>query len=469
MNRFPTLTLLALMTVLPGMAALADAPKTMRLDYFHTGSRTSEIFSLDRVVLEPLPWPGNPARPVDTLLRGKYLFEVREPESGRVLYSRSYSSVYAEWETTAEAREISRTFHESLRFPAPDRPVDVVVLKRNANQQFGEVWRAWVDPGDYLVHREVAPYTDAVIAIEHHGDPSHKVDVLFLGDGYTPDEHEDFVAKVRQATDLLLATAPFSDRRDDFNVWALAPPAAESGVSRPSSGIYRDTPLGLSYDAFRIERYMLTFDNAAFRRIAASAPYEFVVMLSNSETYGGGGILGQYSTASADNEWMEYLVVHEFAHHFAGLADEYYTSAVAYEAPEQLVEPYEPNVTAMLDPAGLKWKHLLDDGTPLPTPWPKESYDENSLAYQARRAQLRAESAPESEMNKLFRENERYTTELFSRAEYRDRIGAFEGANYLSQGYYRSALNCLMFTRSADFCPVCSHALVEVIDQYVAR
>jgi len=450
-------------------AALADTPGTLRLDYFHTGSRSAELFSLDRVVQEPLSWPGNPARPVDTLLRGKYLFEVRDPGSGAVLYSRSYSSVYAEWETTGEAREVSRTFHESLRFPAPKGAVDVVVLKRDASQQFAEVWRTSIDPADYLVHRETAAWADRVIALEQHGDPSHKVDVLFLGDGYTADEQDDFVATARRAAEMLLATPPFSDRRADFNIWALVPPSAESGVSRPSSGIYRDTPLGLSYDAFRIERYMLTFDNSAFRHIAASAPYDFVVMLTNSETYGGGGILGQYSTASANNEWMEYLVVHEFAHHFAGLADEYYTSAVAYEEPEQLVEPYEPNVTAMLDPANLKWKHLVAGETPLPTPWPKDEYDRNSSAYQARRAQLRAENAPEGEMNKLFRENERYSSELFSRSDYRNAVGAFEGANYLSTGYYRSEMNCLMFTRSADFCRVCSHALEEVIDQYVAR
>jgi len=458
--------ILPLVLAVAADVAAADTPRTMRLDYFHTGSRTSETFSVDRVVLEPLMWPGNPQHPVDTLLRGKYLFEVRDPDDGGVLYSRSFSSVYAEWETTAEAREVSRTFHESLRFPTPVKRVDIVVLKRDATQQFVEVWRTPVDPSDYLVHRETAAWADDVVAIENHGDPTEKVDILFLGDGYTLQERDGFLATARKAAGMLLSTPPFSDRRDDFNIWALAPPSAESGVSRPSSGIYRDTPLGLSYDAFRIERYMLTFENASFRHIAASAPYEFVVILTNSETYGGGGILGQYSTASANNEWMEYLVVHEFAHHFAGLADEYYTSAVAYEEPQQLVEPWEPNVTALLDPAALKWKHRVARGTPLPTPWPKEAYDERSLAYQAKRAALREENAPESEMNELFRENERYSTELFSTAEYRDAVGAFEGANYLSKGYFRPALNCLMFTRTADFCPVCSDALVEVIDQY---
>src|SRR5467141_191197 len=105
-------------------AAIAfAAPQTLRVDYYHTGSATEERFSLDRVVLEPLPWPGNPARAIDDTNRGKYLFEVMDLASGRVLYSRGFSSIYGEWETTAEAREMNRTFSESMRIPAPEKPV----------------------------------------------------------------------------------------------------------------------------------------------------------------------------------------------------------------------------------------------------------------------------------------------------------------------------------------------------------
>ena len=449
-----------------GQPAIAEQPQTMRVDFFHTGNRDVEMFSLDEVVLEPLPFPGNLLQPLDSTFRGKYAFAVVDPDSGKVAWSRSFSSIYGEWETTGEAREINRTFHESLRFPAQSRPFDVVVSKRGEGNRFEEVWRARIDPDDYLVHRETAAYGGQVIAIEENGDPAQKVDLLILGDGYTADETDKFIARAREMTRVLFEASPFKERRSDFNVWALAPAAAESGVSRPSTGIYRDSPLGTSYDAFRSERYVLTYDNKAFRRIASSAPYDFVEILTNSETYGGGGIYGLYGTTAADSEWGPYVFVHEFGHHFAGLADEYYTSSVAYELPEHIEEPYEPNVTALLDPSKLKWRYLVGEQTPLPTPWPKEIYEEHSLAYQVKRSKMREKNVPESEMNKLFRSNQDYVEELFSTAEYRDEVGAFEGGNYQAKGIYRSALNCIMFTRTKDFCAVCSAAIEEVIDEY---
>ena len=327
-----------------GQLAIAEQPQTMRVDFFHTGNRDVEMFSLDEVVLEPLPFPGNMLQPIDSTYRGKYSFAVVDPDSGKVAWSRSFSSIYGEWETTGEAREINRTFHESLRFPAQTQPFDVVVSKRGEGNRFEEVWRARIDPDDYLMHRETAAYDGHVIAIEENGDPAQKVDLLILGDGYTADETDKFIARAKEMTEVLFDASPFRERRSDFNVWALAPAAAESGVSRPSTGIYRDSPLSTSYDAFRSERYVLTYDNKAFRSIASSAPYDFVEILTNSETYGGGGIYGLYGTTAANSEWGPYVFVHEFGHHFAGLADEYYTSSVAYELPEHIEEPYEPNV-----------------------------------------------------------------------------------------------------------------------------
>jgi hypothetical protein len=453
-------------TLLVSTHAAAEAPATLRVDFYHSGNHETEMFSLDRVVLEPLPWTGNMQRPIDGTLRGKYLFEIVDPDTGAVAWSRSFSSIYGEWETTREARNMNRTFHESVRFPAQPDEFVLVLKKRNAQTEFEEIWRLPIDPNDYMVHQESAAYADRVVAILDNGDPASKVDLLILGDGYTRDEHDAFLAKARELADILFATSPFRERKDDFNVWALAPATAESGVSRPSTKTYRDTPLGTTYDAFRSERYVLTFDNRNMRRIASSTPYDFIEILTNTETYGGGGIYGLFSTAAANSEWAPYLFVHEFGHHFAGLADEYYTSAVAYESPENKVEPYEPNVTALLDPDDLKWRHLVTPNTPLPTPWPKTEFEEHSIAVQERRAAMRAANVSEDEMNALFRYTREFTEDLFSRAEHRDAIGAFEGANYEAQGYYRSQLNCLMFTRVEYFCRVCSAAIEEVIDEY---
>ncbi len=457
---------LAILCLLAAQGSFAANPRTMRVDFYHTGNRDTEIFSLDRVVLEPLPFSGNLQQPLDKTLRGKYSFEIVDPDSGDIAWSRSFSSIYGEWETTGEAREMNRTFHESLRFPVQEQAFEVVLKKRGAQNRFEEIWRMRIDPADYLVHQESAAYATHVIAIENNGDPARKVDLLLLGDGYTADEQDAFLHKSKELTEQLFATSPFRERRSDFNVWALAPPAAVSGVSRPSTGIYRDSPAGATYDAFRSERYVLTNSNNDWRRIASSVPYDFVEILTNSDTYGGGGIYGLFSTAAANSEWAAYLFIHEFAHHFAGLADEYYTSSVAYEAPAGIVEPYEPNVTALLDPQNLKWRHLVAADTPLPTPWPKDQYEEHSLAYQARRAAMRKENVPESAMNELFRDNQRIVEGMFSAAEQNHRIGAFEGAIYQAQGYYRSELNCIMFTRTTDFCRVCAAAIEQVIDEY---
>jgi hypothetical protein len=446
--------------------AHAEAPATMRVDYFHGGNHETEMFSLDEVVIEPLPWTGNMAQPIDSTHRGKYLFEIVDPESGNIAWSRSFSSIYGEWETTGEARKINRSYHESVRFPAQDSVFELVMKKRGAGNAFEEVWRIELDPDDVLVHRESAMFAEHVVAIHESGDPATKVDLLLMGDGYTAGETDDFLAKAKELTEILFATSPFRERQDDFNVWAVAPPAAQSGVSRPSTGTFRDSPIGATYDSFRSERYILTMDNKSMRRIASSTPYDFIEILTNSEVYGGGGIYGLFSTAAANSEWAPYLFVHEFGHHFAGLADEYYTSSIAYELPEIIEEPYEPNVTALLVPDNLKWKHLVAPNTPLPTTWPKDEFEEHSIAYQKIRRQMRAENVPEAEMNELFLKNQDFVEALFAASGKKDVVGAFEGGNYMAEGIYRSEQNCIMFTRTTDFCVVCAEAIEKVIDEY---
>jgi hypothetical protein len=214
---------------------------------------------------------------------------------------------------------------------------------------------------------------------------------------------------------------------------------------------------------------VLTFDNKAFREIAAHAPYDAVEILVNSETYGGGGIYGLYSAAAAGSAWAGYLFVHEFAHHFAGLADEYYTSPVSYQPRRPEVEPWEPNVTALIDPAALKWRRLVTADTPVPTPWPKGEYEAYMRAYQAERAELRRAGRPETEMNALFERAQTFSDALFAGSPQRASVGAFEGAFYSATGYYRPALDCLMFTRHDAFCPVCAAAVDEIIDLYTSR
>jgi hypothetical protein len=460
---FPTLVALACASLT--FSAQSPPLPTMRVDYFHTGGTSPEVFALDEAVIEPAPWSG-PAGPIeDTLRYGAYGVDVRDAASKRIVYSSGFGSVFDEWVTTEEAKSVSRTFHESVRFPAPAAPVTVTIRKRGASNAWQDVWTTAIDPKDMFVNIAAPePNPGAPIGLQKNGDPARKVDLLLVGDGYTAAERGKFETDARRLMEILFATSPFKERRGDFNVWGLVPSARESGVSRPSQGIHRASPVGASYDAFRSERYVLTFDNKAFRRVASYAPYDVVEIVTNTRTYGGGGIYNLYSTVAADNAFSPYVFVHEFAHHFAALADEYYTSPVAYLPTGAREEPWEANITA--SPTSPKWKDLIEPGTPLPTPWQKQDYETRSRAAQAKRAEIRKQNRPEADMEALFQEERQMDQRQFPSEKYFGRVGAFEGARYEAQGFYRPEVDCIMFTRSEQFCAVCRRAITRVIDSY---
>ncbi len=449
----------------------ATNPSTMRVDFFHTGNDSSEMFSLDRVVVEPLPWPGAMSQKarVDSLNLGLYMFEVYDQKTNELLFSRGFSSIFGEWKTTDEAKHMNRTFNESMRFPRFEQPLRIVLKTRDARNSWKQIWEIAVDPKDMFVDSSRPQSAGPLITIEKNGDSAEKVDFLILGDGYTSAQRSKCEGDARRLTRILFSTSPYKEHEKDFNVWALCPAATESGISRPSTGVHRRSPVGATYDAFGSERYVLTFDNHAMRDLASWAPYEFVEVITNSETYGGGGIYNLYSTVAADSHWAPYVFVHEFGHHFAGLADEYYTSDVSYLPATQRTEPWEPNVTALLDPALLKWREFVKAGTPLPTPWNKKEFETYSLSVQQKRKQIRKENRPESEMDALFSAERDQEEKILATGTYANSVGAFEGANYESTGYYRPETNCIMFTRAQHFCRVCQNAIEKVIGFYAQK
>lgn len=441
--------------------------RTMRVDYFHTGGSGTEIFALDEIVSDGA-WAGSTTRLIDDLNLGKYLFTVVDQATNRSLYSRGFASLYGEWETTGEAKNTHRTFHESLRFPWPQRPVRVLLEKRDAENHFQPIWSLAIDPNSRFVNPATPAPRGSVWAVQDNGDPKHKVDLLILGEGYAEADIATFHADAKRVAEVLFQFEPFKSRRADFNVWAIDLPAARSGVSRPRAGEFRRTPISVQYNIFDSERYALTYDNKALRTVAAAAPYEFVEILINEEQYGGGGIFNFQATASVRAGYADYLFVHEFGHHFAGLGDEYYTSPVAYETgAAQHPEPWEPNVTALHDPTALKWRDLIDGGTPLPTPWAKQEFEQQMRTYQDRRRELRAQRVAEDVMDRYFDEVKAWSTPFLGNQEYSGRVGAFEGASYEPVGLYRPEIDCIMFTRDeVGFCRVCRRAIERIIDQY---
>ena len=449
-----------------GAFGAAFTARTMRVDLSHTGGPKGEVVALDRAV-DDGPWAGSLTRLLDETNLGTSFFEVRDPKTNRVLYSRGYSSMYAEWETTAEAKKAARTFSESLRFPWPKAPVSVVLYRRDARNGFEPVFTASVDPA--AANPAPRAPLGKVWTVFESGPPTEKLDLLMLGEGYAEKDLPKFHADVKKLVDLLFSYEPFKSRKADFNVRALDLPSVESGVLRPDSKIFRRTPLSVQYGIFGSERYVLTYDDRALREAASAAPYEFLEVLVNDARYGGGGIYAYQATAAVDSSWREYLFVHEFGHHFAGLADEYYTSDVAYETGNvaEKPEPWEPNVTAHPERAALKWADLVEAGTPLPTPWEKEAFEKRSREIQAKRRAIIASGQPPSALDALFREEAKEETALLGSMKWSGKVGAFEGASYEAKGLYRPSADCIMFTRDpVGFCPVCRRAIARVIDAY---
>ena len=464
--RLRNLPITVLLVIVAVLDALAIAPRTMRLDYFHTGSAAQELFSVDRIVIEPLPWPGNPAKPIDTTNRGTYFFEVRDLSSQRVLYSRGFASIYGEWVTTDEAKKANRTFHESVRFPAPEAPVQVVVKKRDAQNAFLEIWSTNIDPHDKRIDTSKPPSPGRVLTLEQNGDPADKVDLLFLGDGYTAAEQDKCEKDVRRLADGVFTYSPFKERRKDFNIWAICSPSPDSGVSHPSQGLYRNTLFGSQFDVFGTERYALSFDHRAIRSVASFAPYDVMGIVMNSKEYGNGGIFGLYASVSIDFPAAVRVFAHEFGHHFADLGDEYYFNAnVAYAPATARVEPWEPNITALLDPQHLKWRALVLPDTPIPTPWPKECYENSIRDAPIHIRQMRADGRTADEIAAYRRQARETTEHCLSDGPYANKVGAFEGAMYETKGYYRPQQRCIMLSGDA-YCAVCQHAIEEIIDLY---
>jgi len=438
--------------------------KTMRVNYFHTGNKGEELIALDSVVSDG-PWAGSRTKLIDTMNLGNYFVEVIDRDTNQVIYSRGFASVFGEWQTTDEAKERAGTVSESVRFPWPRKAVQVVIKKRDKDGAFQQLWSTLIDPKSRSVNPADRKPAGRVWNVIENGPPAQKVDILVIGEGYGESELPKFHKDVERMIGKLFATEPFKSRKSDFNVRALDLVEPVSGVHRPRTHDDRRTITGVQYNIFDSERYVLTLDDHRMRDVASSAPYDFLEILVNEKTYGGGGIFNDQATACTDSAFAEYVFVHEFGHHFAALADEYYTSPVSYETTggETHPEPWEPNVTA--NGAHPKW--ATDKDVPLPTPWDKTAFETHSRAVQKERMHLREINAPESQMDKLFTEEREWETKFLGSQQYAGKVGAFEGAAYEPKGLYRPETDCIMFTRDeVGFCRICRKAIERIIDEY---
>ncbi len=437
---------------------------TMRLDYSHVGNSEEEHFAFDQMVNDG-EWAGSKTILIDELNLGKYYFEIKDIETEAVLYSRGYSSIYGEWEATPEAQKQWGSFHESIRFPWPKKEVNLIISKRNIHNGFDPVWSYKVDPNHHRAFSKAVTNHYKSFDVVVNGDPEKQVDIVVLGEGYAKEDMAKFRKDAKRFAEVLLSTEPYASFKDQFSIRAVETPSPDSGINHPHQDIHTRSALSVTYGAFNSERYALGYDNKTIRDAAASVPYEFTAILMNDSIYGGGGIYNLYITAAVDNAFQEYLFVHEFGHHFADLADEYYTSSTAYEMDGQHLEPWELNVTANTNPETIKWKDIVTPNTPIPTPWDKAKYDEHSIAVQKKRVEMRKAKVDEKVMEDFFIKKRDWDDELLASMKYSGHVGAFEGAQYKSKGLYRSAANCIMFTRHDHFCPACQRAIKLIIEQ----
>ncbi|MBN1339438.1 MAG: peptidase M64 [Bacteroidales bacterium] len=392
-------------------------PQTLRIDYIHAGNHDSESYYLSEVKTEPF-WAGSEVNLADTFFYGHYYLKLFDRSTDSLIYSRGYSTLFMEWQTTEEAKTMSRAFHETVVMPLPKKEAVAVLFSRDSKGVFTERFRVEYHPQDYFIRPEpsiVFPSFDVHLS----GEPSRKVDVVILPDGYTEAEMGLFISDCKRFADILFSFEPYQSYKDHFNIRGILAPSWDSGNDIPAGTLWKRTILNTSYYTFDSERYCMTYDNKSVRDLAANAPYDQIYILVNSDKYGGGAIYNHYSVCINGNLSAASILVHEFGHGFAGLGDEYYNSEVAYSDfyPEN-IEPWEPNLTTLID-FDKKWKNLLLPGTPIPTP-----------------ASLRSD----------------YKT------------GVYEGGGYVAKGVYRPAYDCLMnsFTGNS-FCEVCTGAIIKMI------
>ncbi len=442
--------------------------KTLRIDYYHTGTKGEEQFSFDQACLEG-PWPGSRVHLEDALNMGEYLARVYDVATGTLIFSRGYSSMFNEWQTTDEAHNGAyRTFSESVRLPFPLKPIQFTIARRDKRMVFHELFSTVIDPNDRSqVRKEKLDLPFRVSSLMKSGDPSEKVDIVIVGDGFSHNDIQSFRESAKTMNDAMFETQPFKSRKNDFNVWMVEAISGESGIDIPDLDEWKNNILGTRYSTFGSARYVLTEENKKLRDVVALAPYDFICILVNGKRYGGGGIYNLYATTYTGEEvrgqeWqMKYVYVHEFGHSFGGLGDEYYSSSTSYnDFYPKGVEPWEPNITASPTKDGIKWKSFLTPGAQVPTPWEKTPYD----SLEALRGKLDRLADDYYEKREPLYQAE---MKILKSSHNAGVVGAFEGAGYANRGLFRPSVDCRMFSLSlVDFDPVCSAAIKRVIDFY---
>jgi hypothetical protein len=473
--RFTALLVIALALIFsPAFRAVAQSPAVvfddyftnaaLRLEIYEVGDAQEEIITGHAIYQEPV-WPENPRALIQPFEVGRYCLKVYDKNSNRLIYTHGFNPMFAEYKTTQPALDgVKRAYETVLRFPCPKKPVLVEVDRRDKFNVPVSLYTNTVDPDDFHIIRENVNLGDTIFEIQKTGDPHDKVDFVFLAEGYTAEDKEKFHKDAQRMTDFLFSMEPYKTNQERFNINAIFRASAERGMDEPVQRRYKNTALNASYNSFEEDRYLLVQDSFVMHRMAAQVPYDTIIVLVNTPRYGGGSICLDYCITSVDNSRSQMVFIHELGHAFAFLADEYQGNVSYNDMYPKGVEPLDPNITEMLDPANLKWKALLTPGVAIPTP-PAQA------AAAALRVELRnlTNGMTDIQLTNLDAGVKARQAEIQARmAALPNRVGAFEGAGYLKTGMYRSQENCIMnaLRPNDQFCAACKWALQRMIDYY---
>ncbi len=458
---------------------------TLRVDFYQYGDAEGEHIALDRLVKQGM-WAGPIDRLLDPHPYGGYIARVIDPRSGEPIFQMGFDSLFGEYRTTdPAARGEARVFNETILLPYPKEPIRLTVSRAANRDEEIVLFEMEIDPDSVGIAVEPARVGVTVVDAQIAGDPHSTLDIAIIGEGYTAKQIDLFRADVKRFADLMLSEEPYSSRNDVISIRGVVLPSLDEGCDQPTRGIWRSTALNASFNALGSPRYLLTESNRDLRDIAANVPYDTLVIMVNHDRYGGGGIYNRFCTFTAHGDFSPYLLLHEFGHSFGGLADEYYTSSTAYnEFYPEGTEPVSPNISAATDPKSMKWADLVTADTPIPTPWDKNDFDTADLAYQAERREIDSALAAANrtaafqfELDALDEAARNHAADRVAAVDaFMDSsgslgtVGAFEGAGYVSEGLYRPAIDCLMFSRGVKaLCPVCRRAVASRIEFFSGK
>ena len=441
---------------------------TLRLDYVFAGNHDAQQIYLEQMFVTP-QWAGRKSRLAEIPLKGNGQLTVRDHETGQTIFVHTFSTLFQEWLSTEEATQVSKAFSTSYNVPMPKKPVDITVSLIDFHGKIVTQLTHAVNPDDILIRKigqNGIPYhyiwkgktlhVDEKVADQPgkrdytptdgplDGDPdiTECIDLAIVAEGYTRAQMGKFYSDCQRVVDALFAHEPFTSLKDRFNVVAVAAESLTSGPSVPHLGRWSNTPVGTHYDTFYSDRYLMTQDIHRLYDLLSGVPFEHIIVLVNSDTYGGGGIYNQLTVTTSDHPTFHQVLVHEFGHAYAGLGDEYFYDD-AYESmyPSD-TEPWEPNLTTLVDFQS-KWADMLPKGTAIPTPPDPKVPNYRQIKNEKEQRLLDAAT---------------------------QRVGVFEGGGYQSKGVYRPAQECRMKINEVQhFCPVCTRAIQRITDFYTSH